>query len=288
MPALSTPVSDFVNSVKLDLITAPAIGYLRAQDFATILELFQEAVSPTAAVTATAGSTTTATVAAAGVANSLAGARVVFGAATATVALRGVEAYVVSNTTTVLTFDRVLPGAVANTDTFALTQGLVAREIQELREGLSRADAPRGSIYGNWRTVASALQRMSQQLAAASLPVKSMSRAGLVTAAGSTDLEIKSVDSDMKIDGFKGFHLTIAGETRRIVRNSEDTFLLSKALTSAPAAAIAFSIAFDITSSDVFPGHFNMTQPGGHPDSIYVAYLLGVVQAIVVAYTVPA
>ena len=140
MPALPSVVSTYIDNITDSLKLGNDLGqnirgagrnYLRAQDLATILELLQDGTADTL-VTATAGSTTTATVTSIP-ANSYVGALVTFASNTTTVALRGVQARVLSHTTTVFTFASTLPAAVANTDTFSIEHDFMDDEIATIR-----------------------------------------------------------------------------------------------------------------------------------------------------------
>lgn len=194
---------------------AGTAGYLRGQDLASILDLLQEALDSDGDLTATGGSTTTAVVTTLE-ANAYVGATVVFDSATTTALLRDVEATVLSNDATTLTFTETLPAAVVNTDTFTLEQTVVDTEVSELRDGLGLGDSPRGQVYGFWRTAVHAMQKMMEQLGGSSLSDRQVSRPGVETGAGSTDSRVVSEDTDMKIDAFKGFTLTVGGETRKV------------------------------------------------------------------------
>jgi len=82
---------------------------------------------------------------------------VVFGAATTTVALRGVEARVASNTAASLTFAAPLPAVPVAGDTYTLRGGWFDSHIADLRQGKGLAEAPPGSVYGSQSQVADAL-----------------------------------------------------------------------------------------------------------------------------------
>lgn len=263
-------------------------GYLRAQDLGIFLELLQEACA--ADLTATGGSTTTAIVASIPNGGEYAGAKVTFAADTTTVALQGAEATVLSHNATTFTFTEALAAAVANTDTFSIEIQLVSPALASLYEGANKTkgDAPAGSVYGESRIALDAIAKLVQQVGGAAMPVRVLSRVGVVTKAGSTASEVKSVDS-MRIDAFKGRNLVLGGETRRIVGNTEDTFLLAKELASAPAAGASFAIQEPTVGyragvtdlANVHPG-------GGHPNNAFMAYLLEQAQKAVEELVLPA
>lgn len=260
-------------------------GYLRAQDMATVLQLLQEATDSDGNLTATGGTTTTAVVSSI-TSGAYVGATVTFDAATTTAALQGETATVASNDGTTFTFVETLPAAVSAGDTFTVTQTFMDAAISQLREGQGLAGAPRGSVYGEWRTVIDALERMRDQLAGSSLTNRAVSRPGLQTGSGSTTTAVVSADT-MRIDAFKGYYLTIGGETRRITRNDETTLTVAPALSSAPSAATSFTIQLQTTDGQRFPGRFWNANTGGHPDSAFLSYLLDVVQSDVDSFTLP-
>lgn len=166
MPALPTVVTDYLTAIKNSLkqgsdlgsnVRGAALNYLRAQDMATVLDLLQDAMDQGTDLTATGGSTTTIVDGAATfVASQQAGNVVVFDAATTTVALRGLEFRILSNSATTLTME-LMPAAAQSGDTFTIRGGWFDAAIADLREGKSLADAPSGSLYGEARTVADAL-----------------------------------------------------------------------------------------------------------------------------------
>jgi len=87
----------------------------------------------------------------------LAGHVVVFGAATTTVALRGVEARIKTSTPAGLTFESALPATPVAGDTYTIRGGWFDSHLAELRQGQGVADAPRGSVYGTYRVAVDAL-----------------------------------------------------------------------------------------------------------------------------------
>ncbi len=89
--------------------------------------------------------------------NSLVGSVVVFGAATTTVALRGAEARIASNTAGKIVLESDLPAVPAVGDVYTIRGGLLDAHLSELREGKNLGDSPSGSIYGDARLVTDAL-----------------------------------------------------------------------------------------------------------------------------------
>jgi hypothetical protein len=154
---LSSAVTGYLTSVKNSLTIGSDLGsgvrgaaknYLRAQDMSAVLDLLQEALSATTPLTSTGGSVTTVVDGAATfVANSQVGNTVVF-TGNVTTELANVEAVVVSNSTTTLTFGTVLPAAVGIGDTYTIRATFLNSFISKLRQGKNRGDSPPGSVYG--------------------------------------------------------------------------------------------------------------------------------------------
>jgi hypothetical protein len=82
---------------------------------------------------------------------------VVFAANTTTVALRDVEATILSSAPAQLTFASALPATPVAGDTYTIRGAWFDDAIADLREGKGLADSPSGSIYGDARTAADAL-----------------------------------------------------------------------------------------------------------------------------------
>lgn len=280
MPALASVVSDYIDTVQ-SALEGTGSGYLAAQDLASILELLQDAMA-SGELTATGGSTTTAVVTSipSGV---YVGATVTFEDDTTTVALQGVTTTVASHDGTTFTFDDTLAASVAAGDTFQVTVTAADDLISQIRD--DQTDYPRGNVYPNWRTAVEGLNIVARTASGGTdLADVTVSRAGLETAAGSTDSAVVSVDT-MRIDEFKNLELTISGETRKITGNTETEIRVEPALSSAPAAGTSFSIARPTLTSEV--SRFNLVHPGGSSDQLFVSYLLGEAEAAVVALTLP-
>lgn len=254
------------------------VNYLRAQDMATVLEFFKEALGNSSVVTATGGSTTTAVVSAL-VSGAYVGAKVTFASNTTTAALQGVTAYVKSNNTTTLTFTSALPAACASTDTFTIEQTFLDAAISELRSGRNRGDAPAGNPFGLSRTVLNALQKICEQAAGSTLTAKTI--ATLTTGSGSTTTSVVNSTSDMRIDAFKGMTLTVSGASRKILGNTESTFVLTSALGSAPSASTSFTVTIPAVDSDNDP---TFAYAGGQPHNYKLANFIASAQAVVEAF----
>lgn len=156
------------NSVGSGTIHAAAQNYLRAQDAATILELLSSLVA-TGELTAAADGTTTTVVEDVGtfIPGKWVGATLTFEADTTTAALQSVSRTVIANDDATLTLGEALPAASATGDTFKLYAAPVADEISAIRQGQSGYDAPRGSVYGDYRHVIAAYQKFIEQLSLA-------------------------------------------------------------------------------------------------------------------------
>lgn len=291
MPALAAPVTTYINSIVASLNTGSDLGsslrgaaknFLRAQDMATILDLLDEAIVPVGVVTATAGSTTTATITALQ-ANLYTGATVTFAADTTTALLRGVTATVKSNTGTVITFTSVLPAAVANTDTFIIRGSVLTPYVALLRNGKKRGDAPVANMYGDNRTLADVFEKMKTISGTAGVfPI--VSRPGALTAAGSTTTAVK-VREELKIDSMQKMELVIAGQTRTIVSNDDFTLYLNAPIT-APASGVAYTIQRN--TNQVNQNRKHTVHPGGHPDNRTLAYSITLLVTQITAIALPA
>lgn len=289
MPALPTVVSTYIDNITDSLKVGSDLGqnlraagrnYLRAQDLATILELLQDATG-SATLTATAGSTTTATVASIP-ANSYVGALVTFAANTTTVALRGVTTRVLSHTTTVFTFTTTLEAAVAVGDTFTVKHDFLNASISEIRQGKAKGENPPGNVYGMNRTAMDAMQKLLSKLGS-TLPETNISHSGAQVAAGCTDTVLKTKDT-YRIDEFKGLTINISSQDRTIVSNTENTVVLNKALSSAPAADTAYTVKRQLQAA---PIQAHITHPGGHPDNAHLANAIALCKTVVAALVLP-
>lgn len=272
----------FAGGTALDTNRATVgVNYLRAQDMATVLEFFKEALGNSSVVTATGGSTTTAVVSAL-VSGAYVGAKVTFASNTTTALLRGVTAYVKSNNTTTLTFTSALPAACANTDTFTIEQTFLDSAISELRSGRNRGDAPAGNPFGLNRTVVDALYRISQQTTGYSGGSKPM--ASLSTGSGSTttSVVVSSTYADLRIDQFRGFYISISGDVRKILGNTEREIVLTAPLSSAPASSTSFTVVQPFVS--LADGSSTSTYAGSQNQNARLANFIGIVLSQVEAF----
>lgn len=266
-------------------------GYLRSQDFATVLELFQDAVG-TPLATATGGTATTVTTGSTLLANSFAGSVVTFADDTTTALLQGESAVVLSNTANTLTLGSTLPAAVADGDTYSIRQTLLDPSIAELRESATaaRGDSPSGSVYGEMRTVLDSLEKAQSQLAGSSARLmirglRQLSRVGLKTGTGSTKSAIV-VNDRLRVDQWKESTLLYDGGFYRIVGNTEDTLYVGRELPTALAAGTDLKVVLPGVCS-CFPSSTN-THPGGHPANSFLVFLMDIVQGTVESFVVPA
>lgn len=300
MPALPTITSDFLSTIKSSLsvgsdlatpgsgnIRGAAMNYLRAQDMSSALELLQDALDLPAVLTATGGTASSVQDTAAFVAGSQLGNYVVFTGNT-TAALAGVSARVTSNTVNELFFAS-LPATPVVGDTYTIVGGMVSEAIADLREGKGPGDSPAGSVYGEMRIVTDALIRLIIQLGG-TLRERNLGRPNLETVAGSTDtvINLATLGVDFRIDEFRGAKCTIAGESRIVVRNTENSLTLNAPLGSgAPAAAtaVAITVAADLPHNKY---GMSVTHPGPQPgENIFLADMIDQAQAAVVAFTLP-
>ena len=296
MPALPTVVSDYLTAVKDALSQGKDLGsnvrgaaqnYLRAQDMASVLDLLQDALD-TGALTATGGTARSVQDGAATfVADTQVGNVVVF-VGNVTSALAGVEARVVSNSATELFFaDGALPAAPGAGDTYSIRGGMFDEFVDALREGKGLADAPAGSVYGEYRDAVGAMLK-GLDILGVTLVERSMG--SLQTIAGSTTskIEIDNRGVPLRLDELRGYKVTISGESRRCAQNDESSLTLDAPLSSAPAAATAVALTvpmddFGGTSAPKLKVH-----PGAQPgENVVLADLIGQLEAAVVAFTLP-
>lgn len=160
------------------------LNFLRAQDMSSVLELFQNTLSQPGTLTALTGSSATLVQDDAGTytPSKQIGNMVKFKANTTTVALRGVSSKIISNTDSALTV-ATLPAAVVNGDTYEIVATFMSADIAALRQGKGLADAPPGSIFGDYRIVQNALTKITQQY-------------GLVAASGLLTVASQPSDAD--------------------------------------------------------------------------------------------
>ena len=259
------------------------LNFLRAQDLASVLELFQDALDLPAALTATGGTTRSVQDTGAFVINTQVGNRVTFGAATTTVALRGVSAVVTSNTANELFFAS-LPATPVVGDTYIITGALVDPIIAKLRDGRGAGDSAAGNLYGDSRLVTDAFVRMTRQLGGT---VADRTQFTGVTAAGSTATKVMLNMSGLRLrpDMFKNMRITIAGQTRKIAGNDDAGVFFDLPIT-APASGVALTIgiAQDSTDADA-----NLTfASGGQPaNNRLLSELIRLCEAAVVSFTLP-
>lgn len=305
MPALPTVVTDYLTAIKDALTTGPALGsdlnaaaqnYLRAQDMATVLDLLQDyGFTQSSVLTAVSGTVRTVVDGASTfVANTQIGNTVTFTGNT-TAALAGVSRRVVRNTTISLTFEGDdLPAAPAVGDTYTIQGTMFQEFITALLESTTSnpkglADAPAGSVYGGRRLAIGGIMKGVENLGS-SVVERNVGRPGLLTAAGSTTTVVALVTAgvDYRIDELRGMRVTISGESSIVLRNTENTVTLRKALSSAPAASTAVAIT---VPTDDFGGTSApkiRTHPGVQPgENAVLADLIDQLQVLVVAFTLP-
>lgn len=262
------------------------LNFLRAQDMASVLEVLQDALDQSSALTATGGTATSVQDTGAFAANTQVGNIVRFTGNT-TAALAGVEARVVSNTANALFFaNGALPATPAAGDTYTIRGGLVDSIISELRDGRSSGDSPAGNLYGDSRLVVDALVRMCRQLGGT---VSDRTLMSGTTGSGSTTTKVvlNMLGIRLRPDQFKGMRLNVTGfGIRKITGNDESGVFFDLPYSSAPGSAVAFTIALPQDSTDA---DTNLTfAPGGQPaNNKLLAELIRVTEAAVVAFVLP-
>lgn len=263
------------------------MNFLRAQDMASVLEVLQDTLDQSSALTATGGTSTSVQDTGAFVANSQIGNKVVFTGNT-TAALAGVTATVVSNTANALFFaNGILPATPAAGDTYTIVGALVEPIIMKLRDNRSSGDSSAGNALGDSRLVVDALVRMTRQLGG-TISDRSQAWPSMVTGSGSTTTRVVLNMSGIALrpDQFKNMRLTVSGSTRKIAGNDDSAVFFDLPLASAPAASTAVTISKPSDSTDACD---NITfAPGGQPaDNRLLAELIRLCEAAVVAFTLP-
>jgi len=300
MPALPTVVTDYLTAVKDALTTGPDLGnnlragsqnYLRAQDMATVLDLLQTyGFSQSSALTATGGTVRTVVDGAATfVANTQVGNTVVF-AGNTTASLAGVERRVIANDTTTLTFEGDdMPAAPAAGDEYTIRGTMFQEFVDELRDGKNLADSPAGNPYGANMSALGGLLKGVESLGG-TVVERNIGRPGLLTAAGSTDtvVQLETAGIPFRVDGIRGTKLTVSGESRVVLTNTESAATLKGALSSAPSASTAVTLTVPV---DDFGGTSMpkiVAHPGAQPgENKYLANLIDQLQTLVVAFSLP-
>lgn len=295
MPALATVVSDYLTSVKNSLsvgkdlgsnVDGPPVNYLKALDMASVLELLQDALDAAGPLTAVSGDATSVTDGASTFEAGTQVGNVVTFTGNVTASLAGVEAVVISNDTTTLNFaSGALPEAPDTGDTYSIRAAFLDKYIEDLREGKGLADSPAGSVYGEHRVVLDALCRLIRQLGG-TVPDVSLSHASLEVGSGSSESAVV-LSEEMRIDQHKGAVLTISGESRKIVNNTEFVANVAPAFSSAPSASTAASISAGRDRSDSRISRVT-AHPGAQPgENSFLSLLIDSAQTLVVAFTTP-
>lgn len=267
------------------------LNFLRAQDMASVLDLFQDAVSQPAAAAATGGTANSVQNTGSFVANTQIGNTVVF-AGNVTAALAGVQAVVVSNTANALFFAAgALPAAPVAGDTFTIVGTFLSSAISDLRDGRGPGSAPAGNVYGDSRVVVSALARAAEQLGGSLAPDpviwSGVSAAGSFGDARTSTIKLDLAGGALRVDQFKNLVLSSMGvEPRKIVSNDESSVVVAPALAVLPGAGVGFAITFPEYSTDASRNY--TFAPGGQPhDNRALAELILAAEAAVVAFTLP-
>lgn len=299
MPALPTVVTDYLTAIKDSLsqgtdlgsnVRGAALNYLRAQDMATVLDLLQDGLDQTSALTATGGTARSVQDTGAFTADEQVGNIVIF-TGNVTAALADVEARVVSNTANELFFaDGALGATPAAGDTYTIRGGIFDTHISELREAKSLADAPAGSVYGENRSVMDALVLGIRQISGSDATYRQLWSGDTATGSTTTVVNLDLRGGTLRVDELRGYRISVTGfPTRMIVSNTEDgACTLNAALASAPAGSTATTVeAYDGfvggTSAPKIHTHAG-AQPG---ENAVLSDLIQQLQDAVAAYTLP-
>jgi hypothetical protein len=264
--------------------TNPANG-ISARALCSVLDVLQDALDLPAALTATGGTARSVQDTGAFVANTQVGNRVTFGAATTTVALRGVSAVVTSNTANELFFFS-LPATPVAGDTYIITGALVEPIVSKLRDGKGLNDSPTGNRFADSRLAVDALVLLARTLGGTVSDRVLMTG---TTLAGSTTTRVvpNMLGTRMRPDMFKGMRLIISGQTRTIVGNDETAVFFDLPLSGAPAAATAFNIYYPMDSMDAAIQGTTFIAGSQALQNKILAELIRVAEAAVVAFTLP-
>jgi len=298
---LDTVVSDYLTAIKGALTTgtdtgtpgayagdvhAAAQNYLRAQDMATVLDLLQQAMSATVALTVVSGSTTTIVDGASTfVAGEQVGNEVTIVTATETIV--GETATVVSNTTTTLTLSPAFSATTTVGDTYTIEAKFVDTEIATLREGGGIADST-VNPYGAHRDAINGLVRFAEQLAS-TFAERNIGASGLTALAGSDDTTVLLSGGPYRIDELKGYRVVVTARGEGIVlKNDENSVTLRGPMAAAAQAADAVAITVPLNDFGGTSAPKIRTHPGAQPgENAALADLIDQLQALVEAATVP-
>jgi len=298
---LDTIVSDYLTALKAALTTgtdtgdpgayagdvhAAAQNYLRASDLATALELLQEALSATVALTVVSGSTTSIVD---GASTFVADAQVgnVVTIVTATESIVGETATVVANDTTTLTLSPALSATVTVGDTYTIEAAFLNTEIANLRKGGVRADST-VEPYGSNRDAINGLMRAVEQLGG-SLAERNIGASTLVALDGSDDTVVLLSGGPYRIDQFKGMRVAVntAGEGIAVSSN-ENSVTLRGPMAASAAADDAVTITVPINDFGGTSAPKIVTHPGSQPgENRVLADFIDQLQTLVEAATVP-
>lgn len=289
--AVALPLSGGTGGGESGVDTLP-LNFLRAQDTASVLEVLMEALTLSAAITATGGTAVSVQDTGAFIANTQIGNTILFTGNT-TAALAGRTAVVVSNTANACFF---APGSIPATpvagDTYRVIGTFSNPDILALRGAIpgsprGKGDAPPGNLYGDSRTVTNAFVRIIQQLVGTAA-FESTLWTGNSAAVGSSlsTVVLNTRGGAFRIDEFKNMKLAVTGFTaRKVVSNDATSVTFAPPLGTVPGAvATVISYPQDRTTAGL-----NYTfAPGGSPhDAKYLAELLRAAQVAVTAFVLP-
>jgi len=284
--AVALPLSGGAGGGESGVDTLP-LNFLRAQDTASVLEVLMEALTLSAAITATGGTAVSVQDTGAFIANTQIGNTILFTGNT-TAALAGRTAVVVSNTANACFFATgAIPATPAAGDTYRVIGTFSNPDILALRGARGKGDAPPGNLYGDSRSVTNAFVRIIQQLVG-SPAFESTLWTGNSAAAGSSlsTVVLNTRGGAFRIDEFKNMKLAVSGFTaRKVTSNDATSVTFAPPLGSVPGAvATVISYPQDRTTAGL-----NYTfAPGGSPhDAKYLAELLRAAQVAVTAFVLP-
>ena len=108
--------------------------------------------------------------------------------------------------------------------------------------------------------------------------------ASLSTGSGSTttSVVVSSTYADLRIDQFRGFYISISGDVRKILGNTEREIVLTAPLSSAPASSTSFTVVQPFVS--LADGSSTSTYAGSQNQNARLANFIGIVLSQVEAF----
>jgi len=266
-------------------------------DAAAVLQLLTDALDP-GTVTATAGTTTSVSVAAA-VANSQIGNTVTF-TGNVTAALAGVTATVIANTggtasvpaAGTLTFAETLPGTPIVGDTFSVNILFMDDIISKISGSATLGNVRGGDVYNVWRDINTAFIKLAQGVGGATAFESYGNRGNYMTTTVATTMtnarlvEIDLFGKTVNVDEFKTLLAVVDGVEAIVTGNTEDGVLSLKTDVALATAADVVTLHKAEKNSD-WNNTGGTAMAGGMPGwNAALSAIIGSVQADVVAYPV--